>query len=137
MTNHEFFISQRCIPRNLRIRCRQRFDALQQEASSLKGYIKALEEKQEYALRLIENLQKLRNLELEICELEYFDGGKCVNTEGARKALESITIKGNKICTWIRYVEILNSGDSGIVSAKARLSKIDEELLELCSYIVD
>lgn len=134
MTNHEFFISQHCVPRNLRIRCRQRFDTLQQEASSLKCYIKALEEKQEYALKLAENLQKLQKLELEIYKLEYFVGGKCVNPKSACKALDSIAEKGNKASTWIRYAEIMNSG---IVDGKARLSEIDKKLLELCDYIVD
>lgn len=71
----EFFLSDECIPRNLRIRCRKRFEALQQEKERISLLIKWL--------------------------------------------------KGDK-----DYEKV-------IAAEEARLSKIDEELLELCNYIID
>ena len=69
MTNHEFFTSQRCIPRHLRIRSRQRFDALQKERESIVLLNKFVEGDDEYEELIAHNKARLSKIDKELLEL--------------------------------------------------------------------
>lgn len=130
----EFFLSEDCIPRNFRIRNRQRFDALRQEYSTLSDTIKWREEKQTERLKAAVLLKRIIELNVSIIKLKYFVGDNCINPVAANKELELVKAKIEEQDNLLRTAKEVNDV---IASEKARLSEIDKELSELCNYIID
>jgi len=65
----EFFLSEHCVPRHIRLRSRQRFDALQKERESIVLLNKFVEGDDEYKELIAYNKARLSEIDKELSEL--------------------------------------------------------------------